>query len=433
MRLLITNTRAAQPYVILRCLRPHAEWVVATMHGPHRPAARISSAACSRFVDRRYYVNSPTDDWQAGRIQPENTENEEAYIHTLLQICDRERIDTIFPSHDAHMYVLAKNRARFEAHGILMPVPPYDMLLGSLDKYRTVEAARACGFPYPQTCLAQDGELEAFLDRVSPPYVLRPRFTAGSLGMEIVASREELRQRLPAVREKHGIPMIQEYVPGATRQNFYLLVDHEGEVRYALCPRILRVTQRVYRSGCAAAEVQNQHPYLSHAFRLARQLGWVGTMTLQTKIHPRTGEPNLMEVNPRVGTHLWYRTATGFNEPRQCLRVERREPVEAPTSVPVGALLLEPIEDCVAFGFEILERLIYRFRTGLLHRRPLDPSAVPPPLKDTIATYTRLYFNRRPKLYSPHFTCLRDDPLVSLTWAYTVYRSWKKALGTLGR
>jgi hypothetical protein len=49
-------------------------------------------------VDKRYYVPSPVEDWRAGRIQRENTEREEAYIQTILGICEREQIDTIFPS-----------------------------------------------------------------------------------------------------------------------------------------------------------------------------------------------------------------------------------------------------------------------------------------------------------------------------------------------
>src|SRR5688572_11994609 len=98
MNLLVTNTRNAQAYGIVRGLRPHTRKIVATMEGDKRLAARLSHAANSRLVDKRYYTPSPAQDWRAGRIQKENTAREEAYIQSILRICEREQIDTIFPS-----------------------------------------------------------------------------------------------------------------------------------------------------------------------------------------------------------------------------------------------------------------------------------------------------------------------------------------------
>ena len=108
MNLLVTNTRNAQAYGIIRALRPYAEKIVATMEGDNRFLARLSHAANSRLVDKRCYTPSPAEDWRAGRIQKENTESEEAYIQAVLSICEREKIDTIFPSFDPHIYVFAK-------------------------------------------------------------------------------------------------------------------------------------------------------------------------------------------------------------------------------------------------------------------------------------------------------------------------------------
>ena len=114
MNLLVTNTRNPQAYAIIRALRPYADKIVVTMYGKNRLVARLSHAANSRLVDKRYYVPSPVEDWRAGRIQKENTEREEAYIQAVLRICEEEKIDTIFPSFDAHVYVFSKNKERFE-------------------------------------------------------------------------------------------------------------------------------------------------------------------------------------------------------------------------------------------------------------------------------------------------------------------------------
>jgi len=88
---------------MIRMLRPHADRIVATMYGNNRLAARICSAANSRLVDRRYHVPNPTRDWQAGRIQLENTKAEQDYLDAILDICRREAIDApiLMPSRNA--------------------------------------------------------------------------------------------------------------------------------------------------------------------------------------------------------------------------------------------------------------------------------------------------------------------------------------------
>ena len=98
MRLLVTNTAAPQAYTVMRALRPYADILVATVSGK-RPLGvwPTCSAAYSRLVDRRYRVPSPELDWHEGRVSPENTAREQAFIDAILDVCRRERIDTIFP------------------------------------------------------------------------------------------------------------------------------------------------------------------------------------------------------------------------------------------------------------------------------------------------------------------------------------------------
>ena len=193
MNLLVTNTRNAQAYSIIRALRPHTEKLVVTMDGKNRLAARLSHAANSRLVDKRYYVPSPVEDWRAGRIQKENTEREEAYIQAVLRICEQENIDTIFPSYDAHVYVFSKNKERFEKKGVLVTVPDYEAVMTPLDKYRTIQAAEEVGFPCPKTFLPQSEEdARRIANELGFPLIMKRRFTAGGRGMHLIKDLPEL-------------------------------------------------------------------------------------------------------------------------------------------------------------------------------------------------------------------------------------------------
>jgi len=435
MRLLITNTRYSQAYSIIRALRPHARRVVATVDASPIVPLR-SHAAFSRLVDARYRVPDPERDWRGGRVQRENTPGEDAFIDRILEICRRESIDVVFPSADPWVYVLSKNKHRFDALGITIPVPDFEILQTPLDKYQTVRLAERADYPTPVTELATSDEaVEAFSRRVSPPWVLKPRCTMGSHGMAIVSDRRELLERTRRARVEHGAPLVQEYIPGREKRNFYLVADHNSEIVSCFSPRVLRYSRRLYRGMAAACESGSPDPVPDELRQLVHRLGWWGGMAVQTKIDGRDGTPKLMEINPRLGRALWYRTALGLNEPLMTLTVARGEPLEAAPQVPQGRLLLQPIEDAFGLVFECLDLASYRVRTDLLGREPLDRSNAPLGLAELLRGYREQYFGNRRRCYSPYVRHALSDPLPALGWCYMIARWYLGAAlrGELGR
>jgi biotin carboxylase len=431
MNLLVTNTQSAQAYSIMRALHPYTTRIVATMEGKHRWAARTAHAANSRFVDRRYYVPRADFDWKAGIIGKENTEREEAYVQRILEICRLEQIDTIFPSYDPLVYVFAKNRDRFK--DIVIPVPSFETLLTPLDKFRTIEAARRAGFPCPRTYVPEsEADVVRITREVDPPWVLKRRFTAGGEGMAFFTDVAPLREAIGKVRDPHSMPMIQEYVPGRERQHFYVVADRDSEIKALLCPRVVRYGNRLYSDTSAAVESAVDHPLLPVVRKLVRDMEWRGALTLQAKVDIRDGEPKLLEMNPRLGLRLWFRTELGCNEPLMCLSIARGEEVPE-HHYPVGTLLLAPLEDSFRVGLDILDALIYRVRTRVLGMRPLDPNNPPRALRDLARAYARDYFGSQTKVFSPYSKYLLDDPLPCLLWWYALAGLSLRSLRTLGQ
>jgi biotin carboxylase len=431
MNLLVTNSQSAQAYSIIRALRPYATKIVATMEGKHRWAARTAHAANSRFVDRRYYVPRADLDWKAGIIQKQNTEREEAYVQRIREICRLEQIDTIFPSYDPLVYVFAKNRDRFK--DVLIPVPSYETLLTPLDKYRTIEAAQRVGFPCPKTYVPESvSDVDRITRELDPPWVLKRRFTAGGEGMAFFTDVAPLREAIGKVRDRHSMPMIQEYIPGRERQHFYVIADRDGEIQALLCPRVVRYGSRLYSDTSGAVESAVAHPLVPVVKKLVRDMGWRGGLTIQTKVDIRDGMPKLLEMNPRLGLRLWFRTELGCNEPLMCLRIAKGEEVPE-HHYPVGTLLLAPLEDTFRFGLDILDSLVYRVRIRVLGKRPIDPHNPPRPLTDLARAYARDYFGSQPKVFSPYSKYLLDDPLPCLLWWYALAGFSVRSLRTLGR
>lgn len=421
MRLLVTNTRTGQAYAIIRSLRPHAEWISAEMYGSNRFTALTSTAALSRLVDRRVVVPSPEIDWSAGIIQRENTDRDEAYVQAIEAICRRDRIDTIFPSYDPQVYILAKNRERLGRLGVRVLAPEYDTLLTLLDKSRTLKLAEQAGFPHPRTFRVDEHSLEHIAREIEPPWVIRPTVSSRSRGMEVVSEPEQLAPTVRRLQEGHRDLIVQEYIPGTLKQNFYMTIGRDHQVLSVIAPKVLRTSHRVYRNSSAAVLFRHEHEYLERVKNLVSRLGWHGGLTVQTKIDSRDGSLKLMEINPRLGSHTWYSTEMGIDLPLMCYRSYIGEDVAPVRDYPPEALMLEPFEDFFGLFFSVLDRAAYRVRS-LIGRRTTDDSAAPASIPSVLGTLRRDYFGPHEKAYMPQFRYGLSDPMVFLAKSWAVLR-----------
>ncbi len=419
MNLLVTNTRNSQAYSIIRALRPHCEKLVVTMEGKNRLIARLSHAANSRVVDKRYYVPSPVEDWRAGIIQKQNTEREEAYIQAIVKICEQEKIDTIFPSFDAHVYVFSKNKERFEKMGVMITVPDYEAVITPLDKYRTIQAAQEVGFPCPRTFLPENEEdLRRIAHELSFPLIIKRRFTAAGRGMHLVKDLAELSDRVKLNEGNQGTLLIQEYIPGRVTESIAITLDKKGELKMVFCRKALCRLSRFRRIRMLDSPLS--HPYAADAARLIQTLGWWGGVTVQTVIDSRDHTPKLMEINPRIGEILWQRIQAGINEPLMILKIARGEEVEPIREYPVGIIFADPVEDAVSVAMALMDILIYRLRIGILGKEPIDRSIPAMSLRELIQSLRQTYFSDRHRVSSLYTKYFFQDPFVSIIWWFQI-------------
>jgi predicted ATP-grasp superfamily ATP-dependent carboligase len=401
------------------------------MEGENRVAARLSHAANSRLVDKRYYTPSPAADWRAGRIQEENTEREGAYIEAILAICAKENIDTVFPSFDPHVYVFSKNKARFESCGILLPVPDYHIVITPLDKYRTIKAAEKFGFPCPKTYLPEsEEELRKIADELGFPLVIKPRFTAAGRGTAIVRDFSELLEKIHPTIEHHGMPLIQEYIPGDLGEYIHVLMARTGELRMAIHKRFQRYFRKqafpVYRESIPP------QPYARLAGKLLTGIGWWGGAVVETRIDSRDSIPKLMEINPRFGSGLLELTEIGINAPHMCLKIARREEVRTVENYPV-AVCLHPVDDALVFGLRCLNLLCARIVTVTRASVCSDRLDSPTSFHQLIQPYKYAYFSGKKKMLDPRIKLFVRDPVVLMIVWLQRFASVLGALGDLGR
>ena len=415
MNLLITNGQEDQAYMVVRALRDVADRIVVTLPAASLLKRWVSVTPWSRYVARTYVVPEPSAEWWEGVFRPDNSDDEEAYVLRIEEICAAEAIDAVFPSFDTDIYVLSKNKQRLADGGVVFIGPDFDKLQIPMNKQRTIEAAQAVGFPHPQT-LVPDGpdDLDAVLTAIEPPYVIKPRFGAHGKDMRIATNAEELRELYAWVHQRRPRPLVQEYIPGYQRQNYYTVVDKNLEIVSVLSPRVIRTRQRgVVQSNSACISTPHV-PYEAELRALVRHLGYWGCLTVQTVLDSRTGVPKLMEINPRTGNRLWYRTELGVNEPEIFLCMAMDQPLPPVPPYPEGVHLADPAQDIRNLGDRMVDntsdwlRKLFRLGGGIPGYRESQP------IKELLVSMRESYFSGVPIVIAPFSRYFFSDPLPCL-------------------
>ncbi len=404
MNLLVTNAQDKQAYIIVRSLRDHFERIVVTtgsesVGGPGFPGL----AAFSRHVDHRVAIPRFSDDWLAGLIGRENTPSEEAYVIEIERICQERAIDVIYPSLDPEVYLFSKNKERFQAQGILCVAPEYEVLEVPFNKARTMRACAHAGFPIPNTFFPKSA---ADLDRVvresHPPWVIKPRYGAHSSNLQFADDEHTLRQAFNEIEAIQPEPLIQEYVGGNERCNYYAIVGRDSELLSLLNPESVRTWRSGKHYALKTARSRASALYREELCRLISELGLWGAYTIQAKIDPLDGQPKLLEINPRLGHHLWFRTELGVNEPLMFLQLAQGKIVE-PRSFPEGVLLVDPLHDFFYVSHCLVETVARKI--GRPPRLDWDANLV-----QAISEVKADYWNGESKVYCPEFRYFLDDP-----------------------
>jgi hypothetical protein len=419
VNLLITNSQEVQAYTILRCLRSEAKKIIITEGGDSVGSTGFQGmAAFSRFVDARYRVPYFAGDWLAGRLETANTPAEEAYIQRIEEICALEGVDVIFPSLDPEVYLFAKNKARLARQGIVTVVPEPEVIRIPMDKGLTIRVAQRVGFPCPKTYWPEsEAELDAIRDNSDPPWIVKPRFTAHGAHMAYVDDPAKLRATFAEVSRFQRSPMLQEYIGGRQRQNYYVTLDRDGEILSMLSPQVTRTFKSGYRVACKTCISASTGPNLPELRSLLRELRLWGGYTIQTKIDPRDGQAKLLEINPRLGHHLWWRTGLGVNEPLICLQLARGQSPSGNLRFPDGVIMLDPFHDLFFLYNQVVEAMFAALRALMRPRGDSEAIAEPDNPGGVLATlrlYKRDYLNRNAKLLCPEVRNLLVDPYACL-------------------
>lgn len=249
-------------------------------------AVDVDPLAPALKVADRYYLVPRLDD-------PE-------FLAVLVQVCEREEIDVIFPLIDPDIPILANNRTTIESTGARIAVVSPAAASITADKWLTYKFFRSLNVPTPMSW--QPREIDE--GTTVYPLFIKPRFGSAAKRTFKVHNARELAFFVEYVPD----PIIQEYLSGDEVTND-VFCDLEGEVLAVVSRQRLET-----RWGEVAKGVTVYNSVITdHCVKIAKGLPAVAAVTVQCI--EKNGRYFFTEINARLGGGVPLSVAAGVDYP----------------------------------------------------------------------------------------------------------------------
>jgi predicted ATP-grasp superfamily ATP-dependent carboligase len=293
---LITDAERRKALPLIRSLgRAGVRVVVASRH--HAPLG-----AFSRYRDRVLcYPDYETD--PAG------------FVTWLQDVGRRHAIDVLYPIEDRSLALCVQHADRWAA-GMRALLPPPAALERAGDKWETLQCARALGIPLPESyCPGSEEDVLCLAEAWDGPMVVKPRMSSGSRGLRFVEGSAQLFDAYCEVAAQYPRPVVQRRVP-ATGQGLgvFALLDPEHRPLAVFGHRRLR-EYPITGGPSTLRESYRDEALIEQSIRLLRAMGMIGVAMVEYKVDPCSGQPLLMEVNPRFWGSLQLAVLAGVDFP----------------------------------------------------------------------------------------------------------------------
>lgn len=210
------------------------------------------------------------------------------YIDTLLDYCERHKIDLLIPTIDPELYPLALAKDRFEAVGTKVHVSGPKTIEIVRDKAKTTEVLERHGVPVPKTGLAQD--VKRSPEDWEWPAFIKPSAGSASRGIDVIDDPSQ-------IANSYDEPMIVQQLLEGDEYTINIFVDAHGALRTAIPHRRLSVRAGEVEKGVTV----RRSDIAEIAANIAKALPDAeGVLCFQLIDDKRHG-PRVFEINARFG------------------------------------------------------------------------------------------------------------------------------------
>lgn len=257
-------------------------------------------------VDEIFYMPDTEHEW-----------NRQDTLKSVSFLARTRAIDRIVAIDDFDVEVAAMLREHLRVPGMGESAARYFR-----DKLAMRAAARTAGIPVPDFVhVLHHGRVRDFLDRVPPPWVLKPRSMAGAIGIRKIHSAQEFWPIVEALSDMQSYYLLEQFVPGGI---FHVdTIVRDRQILFAIASGYGRPPMEVSHEGgvFTTSTLERDSPLAARLLAVNAQvlaaLGLVSGVSHTEFIQARqTGEVLFLETSARVGgAHIveLIEAATGLN------------------------------------------------------------------------------------------------------------------------
>lgn len=248
-------------------------------------------------------------------VYPRPDKNPENFLSFLIDYLKENKIDVIIPVRDDTTEIVSKNAKALSAFTSFL-VPTASQFDIARDKSETIKLARKLSIPHPKTVLTHEEpfEIEQLKELFDLPVLIKPRISSGSRGIKVIKNWNEFSEEYSKIHAEFPYPMIQEFIEhgGAYGVSFLFL---NGIMKARFTHKRLREFPEsggpsTLRTGVSFPEIE------IYSQNILSALNWNGVAMVEYRVDRNTGNPMLMEINPRFWGSLETAVFSGVDFPR---------------------------------------------------------------------------------------------------------------------
>lgn len=230
--------------------------------------------------------------YEADAFYPVPRVTDNGYIDTILEICQKERINGVLSLIDPELSILAESKKRFEAIGVTIIGSTYELCERALDKMKMYEWLHSNGY----NCARSYSNKESFYADIESGKIDYPVFVKPIRGSASIAiSKVYDKETLELLFAHNDNLMIQQYLNGQEIGADVYIDMITGEV-----VSIFTKKKIIMRAGETDKAVSFKDDKLFGLIeRFCKESGWSGQIDID--IFDVDGEYYISEVNPRFG------------------------------------------------------------------------------------------------------------------------------------
>ncbi len=258
------------------------------------------------------------------------------YIDITSDICRKHHVDALISLNDLELPILAENKAKFEAEGVIVIVSAPEVIDICFDKYKTAQWTESIGLNAPKTYVRlADAKKALATGEIAFPLFMKPRWGSGSIGLETIDDMEELNVYYNILMKKikksilatasvgDEYIMIQEKLTG---QEFGLDVMNDLQGNHVAVSVKKKLAMRAGETDKAITvdlpEVREMGK------KIGENLKHIGNLDVDI-MQRANGDYCVLELNPRFGGGYPFSYEAGVNLPKaifQWLKGEKVDP-----------------------------------------------------------------------------------------------------------